>query len=670
MRRLMRGRGLLAGRQMPGDVGIVVQARSVRGTWLRAAGPATDGASGRVGCCRRALAACCAAAGLAGLLAACGPASGAALGGAGAPVSTSTVTYAMQPNTQASYAFPFISVAEAAQSSIYNINYFQYLLYRPLYWFGTGVNPYLNNQLSLAYPPVYNGDTVTIRLKPNWKWSNGEPVDAADVVFFMNMMAAEASSPTKAWVDSTPAGLPGDVTNVRAASQYVVTMDITTPQFSETWFTNNELSQITPMPMAWDRTASGGSDCATTVSACNAVYDYLNAQSQDIRSYGASPVWQVVDGPWKIKSLDALGNLTLRFNDKYSGPVAPHHITTFVEVPFTMDSVEYNVLQDPAGSQVIDVGYLPTVDAPVPPAGANVGSNPVSLPHYSLSAVYPWGIRYFPYNFSNDTGQGPVFRQLYFRQALQDLVDQEGVISGPMHGYGKADIGPVASYPLTNFLSPQLAQRGDQWTLNIPQARQALLSHGWVAHGDGQPFTCGNPGSGPGQCGPGVQAGLPLSFTLMYATGIDYMESAARELASNASLAGMQISLDPEPFDTVTGTAFDPANHSWQLAEWGGWTFSPDYLPTGETLFQSGSANNAGSYDNPTNDQLITATLEARTPSQFNAAMYAWQNYMAAQLPVVYTPNVPVLVETVKGLHIGPQNAAYTITPEMWFYGR
>ena len=178
------------------------------------------------------------------------------------------------------------------------------------------------------------------------------------------------------------------------------------------------------------------------------------------------------------------------------------------------------------------------------------------------------------------------------------------------------------------------------------------------------------PGTGPIQCGAGVPAGIPLTFTLMYATGIDYMQSAARELASNASLAGIQVNLDPEPFNTVTGTAFDPKNRTWQLAEWGGWTYSPDYLPTGETLFQGGSGNNAGGYNDAKNNRLIIATLQARTPAAFNSAMYAWQNYVAAQLPVVYTPNTPTLVESIKGLNIGPQNSAYTIMPEMWSYGQ
>jgi peptide/nickel transport system substrate-binding protein len=619
----------------------------------------------RGGRLRRLLTACGAAAGLTVLAAACGPAS-ATSGGSVGPTDTSTVTYALQPTTQATYIFPFVAASKPGSDfSVYNINDFQYLMYRPLYWFGTGVNPYMNPDLSLAYPPTYSGSQVTIRLKTTYKWSNGDPVDAQDVVFWMNMMAAEDAL-KNGYIGSSPGGIPEDVTNVRAVSQYVVTMTIV-GSYSETWFTNNELSQITPMPIAWDRTATGASHCSTNVADCDAVYKYLDQQASSVSSYGTSKLWGVVDGPWKVQSLDSQGNLTMLFNDKYSGPVVPHHITKLIEVPFTTESSEYNVLQDPSGSQVVDFGYLPTVDAPVPPAGANVGSNPGSLPNYTLGAVYPWEIAYFPYDYNNPTS-GPIFKQLYFRQAFQQLVDQEGVINGPLHGYGKAGIGPVADYPVTNYLSPTLAKAGDPWTLNIPAAKALLKNHGWTQPSGGGPLTCTDPGSGPHQCGAGVQPGVALNFNFIYASGQDFMESAARELASNASLAGIQINLTAEPFDNVVGTAFDPTDTSWDLAEWGAWTYDPDYLPTGETLFATNALNNAGGYTDPHNDSLITATLEARTPSAFTQAMYAWQDYEAAQLPVVYMPIRPVLNETIKGLDIGVQNSALMITPEMWFY--
>jgi len=612
----------------------------------------------------RAVAGTCAAVALVTLAAACGPASSATSGAA--PPNTdngTTVTYAMQPGGQASYIFPFLAgtVGEDADS-VFNVNDFQYLLYRPLYWFGTGVNPYLNPQVSLAEPPIYHGHQVTIRLKTTNKWSNGEAVDAQDVVFWMNMMAAESSN----GVDFSSTGLPSDVTNVRAASKYVVTMDITSPRFSESWFTNNELSEITPMPMAWDRTASGPSNCVANVADCTAVYNYLNSQAANVSTYGTSPLWGVVDGPWKTQSLNSQGKLVLKYNTAYSGPTTPGHITTFIEVPFTSEQAEYNVLQDPTGSQTIDVGYLPTVDAPVPPAGANVGSNPSSLSDYQLSVDYAWQLSYFPYNFKNDTGQAPIFDQLYFRQAFQSLVDEEGVISGPLHGYGKPTYGPVSAFPDTKYLSPQLAAKGDQWTLSISRAETLLRSNGWSVNPNGID-TCIRAGTGAGDCGARIAAGTPLKFNLIYATGIDWMESAARELASNASLAGIQVSLTAEPFGTVVNTAFG-TKHSWQLAEWGSWTYSPDYLPTGDTLFAGGAPNNAGDYDSAENNTLIQDTLDARTPAQFDKAMYTWQNYLAGQLPVVYQPDNATLVETINGLDIGPQNSAFTITPEDWHY--
>ncbi len=601
------------------------------------------------------------------MLAACGPASSDVSGGSQPGSTDSNVaTFAMEPGGSASYPFPILAGVYGADDSVYNVNDFQYLLYRPLYFFGSGTTPYLTPALSLADPPTYRGHQVTIRLKRNYKWSNGEPVDAQDVLFWMNMMIAEG----KNGVFWSPKGLPTDVTNIKAASQYVVTMDITTPQFSESWFTNNELSEITPMPVAWDRTASGASDCATSVSACAAVYSYLSSQAiKSPNTFASSPIWSVVDGPWRIQSLTSQGKLTLVYNNKYGGPVASHHITTFIELPFTSEQAEYNVLQDPNGGQTIDVGYLPTVDAPVPPAGANVGANPSSLNAYQLSALYAWELSYFPYNFNNTSGQAPIFKQLYFRQAFQHLVDQEGVISGPLHGYGKPTIGPVGNYPVTSYLSPRLEQAGDQWTLNIPKAQQLLKSHGWSIVPNGTD-TCVKPGTSPGECGAHIAAGTPLKFTLMYATGTDWMESAVRELASNASLAGVQVSLDAESFDDVVSTAFGANGETWQMAFWGEWTYAPDYLPTGDELFETDAPNNTGAYSDPRNDQLILDTLHARTPSEFDSAMYNWQAYLAGQLPVVYEPDAPTLLEAIRGLRIGAQNSALNITPEEWFYGQ
>src|ERR1700728_4814991 len=81
---------------------------------------------------------------------------------------------AMLPSAVPNYIFPFDS---STYDTVVNAEDFQYLLYRPLYWFGNGASPTLNTSLSLANVPVYKGTNVSITMKP-WKWSNGEAVTA------------------------------------------------------------------------------------------------------------------------------------------------------------------------------------------------------------------------------------------------------------------------------------------------------------------------------------------------------------------------------------------------------------------------------------------------------------------------------------------------------------
>jgi peptide/nickel transport system substrate-binding protein len=607
----------------------------------------------------RGLGVCVAIAALAALAAACGPVSAGSSATVGTtPTDNGVATYALLPQQNVNYIFPFETGANFNTS---NINDFQYLLYRPLYWFGEGTEPYLNPQLSLADPPVYKGQQVTIKLK-NYRWSNGQPVTAQDVMFWINMQIEDGDND---WGGQVPGDFPSDVTNVRAVGTTEVVMTVTKP-YSELWFTDNELSQITPMPSYWDRTAAGRSSCDTTPADCTAVYNYLASTAGDMAKWASSPIWSIVDGPWRVLKTTSAGWVYMTYNKKYSGPVPADHISEFVDVPFTTEQAEFNVLEDP-GNQRLDVGYLPTVDAPVPAPGSSNGGNPVTLSNYTLSVVYPWELSYGVYNYTDSTA-GPIFKQLYFRQAFQSLVDQEGVIDGPMHGYGKPIIGPVDSYPVTKYLAPKVKDAGDKWELNLGYAKSLLTSHGWSDVNGVD--TCRSAGSGPTQCGAGIKAGTQLNFSMIYASGIDYMYSATKELVSNASLVGIKITASEQPIDNVTGTVFSCGTgcNTWQLAEWGSWTYAPDYLPTGEELFEGSSPDDGGVYNSNQDNSLITKTLDARTPASFDNAMYAWQDYLANQLPVIYEPNAASLIESVKNLHIGVQNPTLNINPEDWYY--
>lgn len=583
------------------------------------------------------------------------------------------VTYALPANVAPNFIFPF---APGNVFTIVNLDNLGYFLYRPLYWFGDKGLPYLNEKVSLALEPQYNGQVVTIRLKPGLHWSNGELVTARDIMFWINM----SRDIKKDYGGYVPGGMPDDIKAARAVGQYEVQITVK-GKYSPLWFTDNELSQITPMPMYWDRTGPNSpSDCATRMTDCKPVFQYLYNSSYNPSTWTTSPLWKVVDGPWVLTgdstpSDPSTATLTFTYNKSYSLQVPKDHITTFREVPFTTEQAEFNQLQA-GGSNAIDVGYLPTVDAPEPQPGQDVGQNPVG--GYSLQPVYTWGLSYIPYNFNPADRQVAIFNQQYFREAFQLLVNQAAIIQGALHGYGKISTGPVGDSPQTQYLSPE-AKKGDPFPYNVPLARQLLHGHGWKLVPGGT-STCVDPGDGPTQCGRGVTKGAVLDFTLLFASGNAWVQSAVLQIKSNASLIGMNISLSSGSFNDVIGRvvgdcgphpATAPQPCPWQLADWGeGWSYVPDYLPTGDELFGTGSIGNLGEYSNAHNDSLIKTTVQASS-SDFLPAMYAWQNWLTQQLPVAMQPTAAAyLLESINSLHIGKQSPTLALTPEDWYYVR
>jgi peptide/nickel transport system substrate-binding protein len=293
-----------------------------------------------------------------------------------------------------------------------------------------------------------------------------------------------------------------------------------------------------------------------------------------------------------------------------------------------------------------------------------------------MHPLWTWGLDYIPYNFNSIDPKVAVFRQLYFRQAFEYLVDQAAVIQGALHGYGIISTGPVGDAPSTAYLSPQ-AKKGDPFPFNLGKAKTLLTEHGWdvnppSGHFKGQTY-CVN----AALCGPGIARGTTLDFDLYYVSGISWVEASVLQLKSNAALLGIHLNLSSGSFDQVVGTvengcgsATVPKPCKWELADWGqGWSYQPDYLPTGDELYETGSAGNLGDYSNATNDRYIKATVQAPTRTALVKAMYAWENYLTPQLPVMLQPEAPsALMETVDNLHIGIQNPTLTINPEDWYF--
>ncbi len=616
-----------------------------------------------------------AAAGAAGLLAvgiaACSSSSSPS-GGSTSPSASSTgavsaggtARVALPAGVTLSYIWPYTPLASANE---YNAEQFQMELYRPLYMFGNNGNSVaVNYPLSVANAPSYSADgkTVTITMK-GWKWSNGEAVDASDVVFWLNMMKAEPDN----YYGYVPGLLPDNLASYSATSADTVVLHLKSA-VSSIWFTYNQLAEITPMPAAWDVTSAGATagsgGCATATGAavktkCAAVYKFLSAQAANAKTYATNPIWGVVDGPWKLTSFSTASSGPVTSfvpNSAYSGSPKPT-LAGFTYYAYTDDTTEYTALK----TGQVDVGQVPDQDmSPVTGTQVLPSTNPLGS-SYSLQPWYNYGIQYYEINFNNPT-IGPAFKQLYVRQAMQELVDQEGMAKTVQRGYAYPTTGAVPSQPPNQWTPSVQKSNGGAgpYPFSVATATSLLTSHGWKEVGG--VMTCQT----PSKCGAGVTAGTKLSFTMDYATGVTYFEQEISIYKSDLSQAGISVNLVPQSFNTIISESQPckptAAACKWQGLFFGGWNYNgPGFEPTGEPLYQTGATSNAGSYSDPQMDSLINLTHTSSSLSVFQ--QYA--TYTADQLPaVIYFPDYyNIMAVNSKLANVG-FNPLADILPEYW----
>jgi peptide/nickel transport system substrate-binding protein len=582
-------------------------------------------------------------------LAGCGG-SGAAIHAAGRSQSGATVTFALQPDNAPNYVFPLVS---AQYFSLVNEDQFEWIIYRPLFWFGKNGTTAFNAAESLADYPEFSvdsaGDTVaTVTLK-RWLWSDGEPVTTRDVEFWMNLLEANKDN----WGVYVPGAWPDIIKSIAYTSSTQFSITFKT-KYNDDWLFENEMSQLFPLPQqVWDKTSAqsqvGNYD--ETPAGARAVYNYLNAQSHDVSTYGSNPLWKVVDGPWMLKAYSpATGYTALARNARYSGPTSGK-VSTFEEEPYTSDAAEFDSLRD----GTLDVGYLPPSDTSQ--------IRYLKAHGYSISPWWEWNFNYISINFNNPQA-GPIFKQLYFRQALQRLVDQQSYIKDIYKGYAKATYGPIPTTVTNGFVSSRA--KTNPYTYSLTRARNLLGAHGWAVHPNGV-STCKDPGTGPDQCGAGISRGAGLSLKLIYATGSVATADEMEALRSSAAEAGINITIVQEPFSLVTTTIYScdastGSGCSWQMGADSGWEYYA--YPSGEQLFKTGGSGNSGGYSNPEADALINATLTR--PGL--GPMYKYENYIAKEVPVIYLPTpayqITVYKSDLKG--VLPQDPSLNVYPETW----
>ncbi|WP_298337001.1 ABC transporter substrate-binding protein [Ferrimicrobium sp.] len=489
-------------------------------------------------------------------------------------------------------------------------------LYRPLYYVGGAGTTGINYPLSIGTAPIYShGDTmVTIDLRHNYTWSDGQPVTTKDIRFFFELEAAGAKNGD--YAPYLSGRMPSDIKSISYQGPYQFTLHLNHAH-NPVWFTGNQLTWIYPLPVqTWDKTCPTChvTNIASTPAGATKVIDFLYKESAQLSTYATNPLWKTIDGPWEITSYNPTNyHAAFRANPHYTGAGKPR-LAGYQIYSFTSSTAELDALR----GGVIDFGYLPTSD--------------LGLTHYFQShgyVVQPW--RVFYDNIAELGYTGPyrhLVAQLYLRQALQHLVDEPLYLKATLHGNGMLDYGSAPIYPGSNYVSPQLHH--DPYPYSVAAARLLLTTHGWQLSASG-PSTCINPGTGSNQCGAGIKKGTPLVISMMYATPSASLTAQAQAFESAASAAGITIALDPQPEDTMYSTAgvCPPGPCNWGIALYGAQEDFGQYVlvPTAGVEFAKGNYWGGGYY-NPTEQRLLNEAYDLPGLSR----LYAVENYQSQQV--------------------------------------
>jgi peptide/nickel transport system substrate-binding protein len=566
-----------------------------------------------------------------------------------------TITVAEPPNATPTWIFP---VTPGANGSVYTAFSFQAEMWRYMYMFPDGAKVQENKAMSLASDPVWsNGDkTVSVTLK-NWKWSDGQPITAKDAEFFIDLTKAAVSISPADYSQYVPKiGIPDQVTSILTPNSQTLVLNLNKP-VNPTWFFENELAGIIPLPVhAWAKASASGPVLDFTNPAnAKKIYQFLAGQSKSTGSYASNPLWQVVDGPYKLTSFNnTTGAYSMTPNTSYSGPHASKQ-STLQAVPFTSDTAEFNAVK----SGKIDQGYVPFTDLP----------QVASIEHnYNVFGYPGFGFNYVTYNFKDTTGDfNNIIKQLYFRQAFAHLENEVGYVHAFFHGAGGLDFGPVPQIPPSPY-TPANATT-NPYPFSVSTAVSILKAHGWTVNPGGTDV-CSSPGTGSNQCGAGIPAGTKLAFNLIWNTSPAIIGQQITDLANQAKKAGINITLKSDNFNHMIATYYDVAapknDNLWAMEDFGG--FSIASYPTMNGIFNSTGTYNIGGYADSKADQLILASTTSSNP----AAVKAEASYLTQQQPSLFQPAVDNIEVWSKSIS-GPPEAfesltQYQLSPEFWYF--
>jgi peptide/nickel transport system substrate-binding protein len=583
-----------------------------------------------------------------------------ALPASGRPARGGTITVGQLARQTPTDIFPLV---DSASCTTPTLNFIQNQ-YVPLYAGPNGAEPAIDERISAAQPPRYShaDTTVTITLKPGLRWSDGKPVQVQDVVFYLDLLKAALKQTSANWCQYSPGEFPENVASFTTVGTRTLVLHLT-HAVNPTWFTSDQLQDvgagIYPLPSQdWNVDGPSGehvTDWATKPADALRIYNYLHVQGRDIATFGSSPLWKVVDGPFRLQDFQSSsGSYALVPNSGYGltpkARVGDIAVRTYANAGALLPALK---------SGALDI-------APID-SGTQLGAIPKLRRHgYSVFGGPEWGWFGGVVNYRDATDHfDKIIAQPYMRGVFAELVDQAKIIKRVYHGWAVPAYGPVPSDPRSPYLVATAARA--PWPYDPGAAVATLRAHGWAVKPGGQ-TTCRKPGAGPGECGAGIPAGTPIKLVwanvLSAGSPVGTLESAI--FAADAErVAGIDISFVSAKFSFLTAEYNDqnPAAaadvNDWAVNNFGG--VYTDYYPTQNGLLSLGGSLNLGGYADRTANRLMAASVA----SSSSLAVSDEVAYLSRVYPVLYMPDQDWITAVSRRVG-GPANAFRAMTQQQY----
>ncbi|GMA49961.1 peptide-binding protein [Alicyclobacillus contaminans] len=350
---------------------------------------------------------------------------------------------------------------------------------------------------SLADGPLKispDGLTYTVKLKPNAKWSDGQPVTADDLVWTINTILNPATG-------SVLLSNFDHVKSVKKIDEHTVQIQL------KSVFAPFQYSLNFPV----------------------LPYHVLkNIAPKDLEKnpYGTDPTKTVTDGPWKWTEWNQKEYLRLDRDPNYWGPKP--HIQTIMYKIYADQNTEVQALikGDTDVNESVPIPQLNAVEA-----RKNIDVILKPGPQYEYLA-FNFQASNFPGNFDPFTGQKT-------RQAIAYALNCQGMLDSVLHGTGTLLNSPFLPAPVG---WTGAATAGTTYNYDPAKAKQLLKEDGWT----------------PGPDGILQKDGHRFSFTLLYNTGNSRREQIATVIQQELKDVGIDCQPKAEDFSSLVANSLNP----------------------------------------------------------------------------------------------------------------